>query len=195
MVFGQAPVAAEPGKCALYHPALGEDDKPFNPDRPQYRLQQPAAGLFHPGDQLPSISSVSPDDLQARQLGCRLLQQRFGAIAILNICRMHEDGQNQSQGVHQQMAFASRDFFSPRRTRVRRLGLWSSPTDYLGRPHSAGPRGHRVGEASVAKHHERTAKCHLGTNAGSSRTPIPKEENREASCARHSRHITHRGRR
>jgi len=49
--------------------------------------------------------------VQARQPGFHILQQRFGIIVILDICRIHDYSQNQSQRADQQMTFAAPKFF------------------------------------------------------------------------------------
>jgi hypothetical protein len=192
IVPGQAPVAAQPCKRPLHHPTFGQHHKASNPDGTQDCLEEPATRLFDPADQLPCISAISPDDLQARERASHFLQQGFGAIAILNVCRMHEHSQNQTQCVDQQMAFATGDFFSPRRSRVRRLDPWSSPIGYPRQPHSARGRDHRGREPCPVSCHGRAARCRPGTNAGNSRTPIPRAGNRAATCAKSSRCTRHK---
>ena|SRR5438132_3545904 len=191
VVLGQPAVTAEPGKGSFDNPTPGQQNKPLDSHRTKNRLQQPTAGVFDPFDQLPSVCSVSPNDLQARELVLDPFQQTFGSVAILNVRRMNEHSQQQSQCVDQQVAFAARDFFSPRRSPVRRLDPWSSPTGCPGSPHWALRHGLPVAARSVASSHGRAPTYRPSANAGNSRKPIPKAENHAAACARHTRYKGH----
>ena len=192
IVLRQATVTPKPGKGSFNDPAAGKQNKTLGPHRTQNRLQQPTAGLFDPLDQVASVRSVSPNDLQAWELALGPFQQIFGSVAILNVRRMHEYSQKQSQSVDQQVTLAASDFFSPRRSLVRLRDSWSSLTDCPGLQHWALRHGPPLVAPSVASNHGRAATYRPNANAGNSRKPIAKAGNHAATCARHTRYKGHR---
>lgn len=85
----------------------------------------PAEGGLDPVLELTLVGAVGPQLLDARELVVGADQQIEAAIAILLVGRMDVDAQDQAGGVHQQVALAAEDLFSPRRSPARRPPRWS----------------------------------------------------------------------
>src|SRR3990172_8251785 len=74
--------------------------------------QDPAAKSLGPLDQLARIPRVRPDQLEAVETLLELGQHQLRPVPILNISRVHHYRQQQPQGIHHQMAFASGHFLA-----------------------------------------------------------------------------------
>src|SRR5882757_6616191 len=110
VVFTEAAIPAEPAKGAFNDPSPRQDYETFNTNRSQYGLQDPAASRVNPLDQLTCIPTIGPDELQTRQGVANLLQNQLRPITILDVCGMNDDGQNQPEGVYQQVPFSAEYF-------------------------------------------------------------------------------------
>ena len=106
-IAGQAAVLADPAQRAFNNPSLRQHDKAMLVAA-AHDLNGPAAraghGRRHPR---PLISGITDNPLDEREQPSRLAQHRLGAVAILHIGRMHHYGEQQAQGVGQNMAFAA----------------------------------------------------------------------------------------
>ena len=58
------------------------------------------------------IATVRPDQLQASIPPTKLAQHQLGSVAILNVGGMHNDGQNQAQGVDDNVPLAIVDLLA-----------------------------------------------------------------------------------
>ena len=67
---------------------------------------------MQPFDQLSGVASVGPNQLQAREAGYGFLEQQLGAVAVLDVRRMHDDGQQQPQSIYEYMPLATVDFLA-----------------------------------------------------------------------------------
>ena len=108
VVFGQATVLAEPGEGAFHDPALGQDDE--SPGRVSFHdLDNATAPAADPMQELPGIGAVGKDHLQPTQASAQVLEQQPGAIAVLEVGRMHHQRHDQPERVHDQMPLAAVD--------------------------------------------------------------------------------------
>jgi hypothetical protein len=111
-VAGQATVAADPSDGSLNNPALRQHDKSV-PVAAAHDLDLPGAGAGHGSRHLRSlIASVADDALDKGEQAPRLAQQRFSAIAILHVGRMHNDTKQQAQRIGQDMTLAPDDLLA-----------------------------------------------------------------------------------
>src|SRR5260370_23181602 len=88
---------------------------PANP-RPQMldELEQDAKVVFDPVlEGLAVIASIDPDQLEARHVSGKRVEQYFGSFSVADISRQHFHPEEQSQCVYQQVSFSALDFFSP----------------------------------------------------------------------------------
>jgi hypothetical protein len=112
VIFAQAPVAIEPPEGALHNPALGNDHKPLDGVRALGNLQADRPVPAQPPDpvhQRPGIRPVSPEVPQPSILVPEDLQQRLCSIAVLHTGGRDDDGQDQPEGIDQDMPLAPLD--------------------------------------------------------------------------------------
>src|ERR1035437_152744 len=88
VILAQPTVAAKPAKGAFHNPSLGQDDEALDVVATFDDLQQPAAKVLDPADQLPGIAAVGPDQLQPRQPADQLGQYQLGPVAVLEVGRV-----------------------------------------------------------------------------------------------------------
>lgn len=107
-VARQAPVAAEPGKRALDKPALGLNDKAMKIAAFD-DLDHPGPGLGHGcGRAFTRVAAVGEDPLYEGKQAPRLAQEQERPVAILDVGRMHDDVQQETERVDEDMALAAR---------------------------------------------------------------------------------------
>ena len=111
IVFTQAAGAAEPSEGAFDDPAtrqqleVGKLGAVFND------FQAGAAAWAqgtHPIDERAGVAAVGPDAAQPAEASAQGGEQQPGAIAVLNVGRMHADQKNQPQGIDQNVSLSSR---------------------------------------------------------------------------------------
>ena len=108
----QAAIAADPGEGPLDDPSLGQDDESvaiaaFDD------FDLPTAGPRNDAGHLrPLVSSIGEDAFDKREPAAGLAQQLACAIAILNVCRMDHDAQQQAERIDEDVAFATRDLLA-----------------------------------------------------------------------------------
>jgi len=108
VVFGQSTVLAEPGEGAFHDPALGQDDEsPAGVSL--HDLDNAAAPAADPMQEPPGIAGIGKDHLQATQASAQVLEQQPGAIAVLEVGRMHHQRHDQPERVDEQMPLAPVD--------------------------------------------------------------------------------------
>ena len=111
IVFAQPTVFAQPRKRALDDPAFGQhlervarlafDD-----------LDHAAERTLGPAHQFAGVAAVGLDQLQAREPADHVDQHVFGAVAILNVGRVHHRREDQAERVDNNMPLSSRDFLA-----------------------------------------------------------------------------------
>ena len=107
IVFAQPSTSAQPSQGSFYYPAARQHLEAMTFWGTLDDLQQPVPNRVSPTHQLPGIGTVGPNQLEARKATQELAEHQLGAIPILNIGGMDHHGQEQSQGIHYNVAFAS----------------------------------------------------------------------------------------
>lgn len=110
VVFAQATRSTEPGKGAFDDPAARQDFEVREFGAMFDDLEAGAtarAELTHPRDQGAGIAAVGPDAAQPTETVPQGGEQQAGAVAVLDVRRMHADQKNQSQGIDQNMSLSS----------------------------------------------------------------------------------------
>ena len=93
-------MTTQPAECSLHNPSAGKYVETFNLVGSLYNLQlEWAAGAQrgNPLNKFPGISPISPNELDAPKAVAYPVEQQFGAIPVLNIGRMDDNRNNQSQ--------------------------------------------------------------------------------------------------
>jgi hypothetical protein len=192
IVLAQSTVAFQPGKGAFNDPASWQQHKALDVGWPQDGLKHPAANRESPLNQRAGVGRVSPDERQAWKLPLGFLQQQPGAVAVLDVAGVNHGRQQQSRGIDQDVAFAARYLFFPRRSRERRLDVWSSRSGCPGRLQKvvggdllpfATPAAGRCGSP---------ARCRPAPSGGNNHKRFPTEGNHAAPSARRSQCTGHR---
>ncbi len=125
VVFTQAPGSPEPAEGALDDPAPLMDDEAALGGIGAHDLQFKVIPLANRLFQITTIGLVSPDLPQAGQAVSGLGEDQLSPVPILEPRRMHDDDQQKTEGVHQDVALASLDLFSPRPSHGPRRLRWS----------------------------------------------------------------------
>lgn len=112
VILAQAAIAAEPGEGSFDNPALGQDHEAGHIVAAFDDLQDPVAQLPRPLDQLSGVAAVGPDQLEPRELADQFDQHEFGPVAVLDVGRMYHHGQDQAQGVYDDVPLASLDLLA-----------------------------------------------------------------------------------
>ena len=110
MVFAEPTVFAEPSEGALDNPATREDFKADGVIAAAHDVQHPMAVGFDPVDQLTCIAAIGPQPSEPGKVLFSLGQQLLGAVAILYVTGMHDDHQQQSDGVDEDVALPAIHF-------------------------------------------------------------------------------------
>lgn len=105
-------MASEPAEGAFNNPAPGEYVEALKVIVSFDDLERPRCEFLDPVDEFARIPAVGPYQRESRELSLQSLENELGAIAILDAGFMNDDGQDQSDRVHHQMAFASVDFLA-----------------------------------------------------------------------------------
>ncbi len=135
MVATEPTPAGDPGKTALHYPSsgkgpkaggeelvpvdllsLGNEQTALGHGEGAHWLHNPARLLFEPGDEGPSVMTISPDQLELGERVFQRQKQDFGSCLIGPIGPQDFDAQQVALSVNQQVPFAPPDFFSPRRS-------------------------------------------------------------------------------
>ena len=112
VVARQASVAADPGEGAFDDPALGEDDEAVGLAALD-DFQEPIAGLSDDGRHLGSlVARIGEDALDEGEQAARRAQQVAGAVAVLHVGGMHDDAQQETERVDEDVALAPGDLFA-----------------------------------------------------------------------------------
>ncbi len=135
MIATEPPEAGDPGQGAFDDPssgqrakrrwrwfvplillALGETAVGFGPREGLDRLKPPSHVDEHPENEVPPVVTISPDERHPGKLSWEWLQKGSATFLIGAMGSRHFDAQEIALGIHEQVAFATPDFFSPRRS-------------------------------------------------------------------------------
>lgn len=75
-------------------------------------LNQPAILLTRPDDKGAGVSAIGPDASQPIETPAHALEDTTSAVTVLNIARMHHHCQDQTERVHENMAFTAFDLLA-----------------------------------------------------------------------------------
>src|SRR5215207_10124586 len=103
VVLAEPATKPKPRKCALYYPTSGQLHKPFLPRLPLHDLQVPPV-LPRPLNQSPAVDPIGPDLQQSREAADQLGEHFPRAHRILQGATVHDDHQQQPQGIHDDVA-------------------------------------------------------------------------------------------
>ncbi len=111
-ITGQAAIVADPGQGSFDDPAFGQDDEVMRIGTFD-DLEHPAAGIGdRPSGLWPLIAGIGEDALDEGEGAARLAQNLAHAVAVLNVGRMHDNAQQQTEGVDEDVALAARDLLA-----------------------------------------------------------------------------------
>ncbi len=121
-VFGETPPPIEPSKGPFHNPAAWQEEEAALAGRTADHRQLEVVALPDRLLQFALVGLIDPDEAQARVAlgGGGLGADQFRAITVLEPRGMHHGDQQEAERVDQEVALASLDFFSPRRSRARR---------------------------------------------------------------------------
>jgi hypothetical protein len=111
VVLAQPPVASQPSRRLLDHPAAWEHDKPNRLLGTLDHFENPPCQLPDPIDhRLPTTTSICPDQLQAMEaLQHSSLEEQFGASPLLGTRLVDNNGQGRAHHIHHDMPLSSFD--------------------------------------------------------------------------------------
>lgn len=141
VILGEPPAAIDPGDGTLDDPASGDDLEALGLGGALDHLDPPR-GLGHgPAQFRAAIGAVGEDRLQkGKQPARAMVQNQTRAVAVLQVGRMDDDGEDQAEGVDEEMALLAFDLLArviARRVEARPpfsapFTLWLSITPALG---------------------------------------------------------------
>jgi hypothetical protein len=112
VVLAQTTIAAEPGKGSFDDPTFGQNLETGDVVAALDDLQDPVAQFSGPLDQFAGIPPIGPDQLQPREFPDQFGQHQLGPVAVLDIGGMHDEGQDQAQGVYDDVPLATLDLLA-----------------------------------------------------------------------------------
>src|ERR671915_407535 len=90
-VLGEAAVTAEPGEASLDHPSPRQQLEAFDAVRTLHDLDRPWPKLGEGADELlAAIDAVGEDVTQLGEGAAQALEQRHGAMTVLEVGAVHE---------------------------------------------------------------------------------------------------------
>lgn len=115
IIFGEAPIVGKPTEGSLHNPTFGQDletmkVRAFDHFQAQAATWQQCLEPLAEG--WAGIAAIHPDQAQPTKGQLQFLELQPGAVAILNVGRMHHHRENQTQRVHQEMSFSSQDLLA-----------------------------------------------------------------------------------
>ena len=143
IILAQPPVTREPGKGAFDDPAVRQNLEVLGVGPAPNDLQDGIREFLDPCFQFPRIAAVGPDAFQSGVLKADFLDQFPRPLTVLNPGRVNHHAEDQSEGVHEDVALAALDFlarvvaplvppFSPVLTdwlsRIAALGVGARPS-------------------------------------------------------------------
>ena len=120
VIFCESLVFAEPPEHLLEDPPLRQQNEPGRGDGSEHGLENPWAVPFDPTNQVAGITAVGEDRPHLGEPPLRQIEDQLRSVAVLYVRRRHDQRPDHTSKIHENVAFATDDFFSPRRTREGR---------------------------------------------------------------------------
>jgi len=111
VVFGQSAVLAEPGERALDNPSLGQHDESMQL-RALHDLYKTPVPASCPIDKPPGIAPIGENQLQPAKACAQLPNEQSAAVAVLDIRRMHDQGDDHPKRIDDHMPLAPTYFLA-----------------------------------------------------------------------------------
>ncbi len=111
VVLRQSAVFPEPREGAFHDPALRQYHELAH-RRALHDLHEATEPTTDPVHELPRVTPIREDQLQSSEPGAQLLDQKLAAVAVLDVGGMHDQGDDQPEGVHDQMTLAAFDLLA-----------------------------------------------------------------------------------
>ena len=108
VVFAETTTPTQPRQGAFNDPSSWQYLKLVAVPGTLDNLQNPSRHSLNPVNQLSSVASVSPDQLEARKTPYQFIDNQLCSIPVLDISRVDYDGQQQTYGVYHDVPFAPR---------------------------------------------------------------------------------------
>ena len=102
VVLTQSSLVAKPGKSPFDNPSSGQDLESRR--CAMNNFENPMANAFDPFDQLATVTTIGPDQLQPRQPPLQMGQQQFRSVPILDAANMNNHAEHQPQRINNQMS-------------------------------------------------------------------------------------------
>jgi hypothetical protein len=112
VIFCESSVAPEPSEGAFDDPPLGYDRETGEVVISFYNLKGAKEAIFRPCDKLAGVPSVGPDELETSETLSQEFEDPLGPVAVLEGSLMDDEGNDQPERVHPEMAFSSVDFLA-----------------------------------------------------------------------------------
>ena len=112
VVFAQPTVATKPGKRPLHDPTMRDDLEALRLRPPRHHLHHPAEPSLYGLHKAASVAAVYPDPRQAREPPLHSRQHHPRAVAVLNVRRMHSNGEQPPEGIYGDMPLATLDLLA-----------------------------------------------------------------------------------
>src|SRR5947209_1404574 len=106
VVFGEPAILRQPAEGAFNDPTMRLHHESLGIVRTLDDLQNPASKGGHPGDELPCVSAVGPDEPQPRERTPQFREHPFGAVSVLDPSTVDHYRQDQPERIDDQVALA-----------------------------------------------------------------------------------------
>ena len=111
VVFRQSPVSTQPGERPFHNPSFGQNFKGVH-SIALHDLDDPPIPSRRPIHEASGITAVREDEFQTPESSAQSFHQQLAAVAILDVGRVHDQGQDQPQRVHDQMPLTPLDLLA-----------------------------------------------------------------------------------
>jgi hypothetical protein len=109
-VLGETAASTEPGECAFDDPAPRQELETFDAMGPLDDLDGPWTTVGERIEKLiPSVDPVGKDMAQPGEFRSHLLQQRYGAVTVLDVGRMNMNPEKEAIGIGHNMPLVAAD--------------------------------------------------------------------------------------
>ena len=107
IVFAKSTTTTEPSEGPFHDPTTRQNVKALDVVVTFNDLQYPAARLLHPIDQLSAVTAIRPNELQSRKLVPCFFQDLLSTVSVLNVGRVNDHTQQQTDRIDQNMPFSA----------------------------------------------------------------------------------------